>query len=150
MKQTTTLGAIAVCAICFFLTVPAAFSQRPAGWKAPSELLAGTELSRARVAKKLGIATGEYVVALVSILCGDCERELKKVNDGTISDHFLVVAPAPAKDVAAWRKRLGFKFRVVAVTDRDMEDLGAVMLPTFVLLRNGTAVGVAEIADVVK
>ncbi|MDQ3685384.1 MAG: peroxiredoxin family protein [Acidobacteriota bacterium] len=119
-------------------------------WQPPKVLLASTSERRRSAAQRLGIAKGEYVVALLSIRCGDCDREALGLNEKASADRIIAIAPAPAKDVATWKKKLGLKYRVVAVSDKVFDDFGGVILPTLVLLRDGRAVGVSERAEVVE
>ena len=121
-----------------------------ARWLPPQELLASTPERRQRAARRLGIDRGEYVVALLSIRCGDCDREARELNGKGSLDRIIAVAPAPAREVAAWKRRLGLQYRVVAVPEDVFDDLGGVILPTLVLMRNGRAVGVSEQAEVVE
>ncbi len=123
---------------------------REARWLKPQELLASTPERRQRAARRFRIARGEYVVALVSIRCGDCDREARELNGKGRLDHIIAVAPAPAQAVAGWKRRLGLQYRVVAVPEDVFDDLGGVILPTLVLMRDGRAVGVSEHAEVVE
>jgi hypothetical protein len=121
-------------------------SQNDFIWRKPEEALASTPERRLKAAKRLKIDKGEHIVLLLSVDCGDCDSEALKLNEND-AVRITGIAAAPKKAVLQWKNRLGLKFRVESVSQSDFDDLGAVILPTIVKLRDGEAVAASEKAE---
>jgi hypothetical protein len=110
-------------------------------WRKPEECIAGTPASRRRAARSLGVGRGRWVVAYFSAYCSDCDRAAVELNRVAGSERVLGLTLAPAAIAKRWRQELGLKYRVISVSERTFEDLGAVILPTVVLFEDGEAKG---------
>ncbi|MEW6732484.1 MAG: hypothetical protein AB1489_14240, partial [Acidobacteriota bacterium] len=117
-------------------------------WQPIENLLASTAADREAVARELNIDKGEYIVALFSISCGDCEREAIRLKLLNNKDKLIVLAAAPSQDVAQWRASLKLDYQVIPITDKQLESLGGVILPTFIHLKDGKAIEAAESTEV--
>jgi hypothetical protein len=133
-----------VAMLLVFSEVTVISQQRSRGWMDVKTLLASSDSYRSKVVKKIGVDKGEWVLGLMSVLCDDCDKAALKLNKRRDVKNIVVVVAAPQKAASEWKKRLNLRYRVVSVSDREFEDLGAVMLPTLVLIRDGKAVGVRE------
>jgi hypothetical protein len=110
-------------------------------WKKAEEFIAGTPASRRRAAHKLGFGRGRWIVAYFSAYCLDCDKAAVKLNDLKDQEQVLGLTIAPAETAEKWKQELGIKYRVLSVSERMFEDLGAVILPTVVLFEDGEAKG---------
>jgi hypothetical protein len=110
-------------------------------WKKAGECIAGTPVSRQRAAHSLGFHRGRWIVAYFSAYCLDCDKAAVKLNELVDRERVLGVTIAPAETARRWKQELGIKYRVISVSERIFEDLGAVILPTVVLFENGEAKG---------
>lgn len=125
-------------------------------WQAVDILLASTEKRRSRLFSQLGISKGEYVLACVSVHCGDCDDialELnQKANVANLSNlsNIIAISSASMAEVEAWKNRLGLKFRVQSLSINSFDDSGAVILPTLIRVKDGKAIGVSESANVIN
>jgi hypothetical protein len=110
-------------------------------WKKPEECIAGTPSSHRRAARKLGFHRGRWIVAYFSAYCSDCDKvaiELKKTVE---IERVLGITMASPESTKKWRRELRLNYRVISVSERTFEELGAVILPTLVLFLNGEAIG---------
>lgn len=119
-------------------------------WQRPDELLASTEDRRKQLFSGLGISKGEYVVACISINCGNCEQIAKELNKKANLDKIIAITNAPLAETQAWTARLGLKYRVEAISESSFDDSGVVILPTLIRVRDGKAVGASETANLLK
>ena len=110
-------------------------------WKEAGECLAGTPASRRRAARRLGFDRGRWIVAYFSAYCLDCDKAAVKLNELINQERILGLTIAPAGTANRWKHELGIKYRVLSVSERMFEDLGAVILPTVVLFEDGEAKG---------
>jgi hypothetical protein len=111
------------------------------GWKKVEECIAGTPNSHRRAARRLGFHRGRWIVAYFSAYCSDCDKaaiELKKTAE---AERVLGITIASAESAKKWKRELGLNYRVISVSERTFEDLGAVILPTLVLFEDGKATG---------
>jgi hypothetical protein len=122
--------------------------QLKAEWQPIEKLLASTDKRRAKLFKDLNLKKGEYLLACVSIRCGDCDKLAQELNQKTNLDNVIAITNAPLTEVEAWKARLGLKYRVEAISDDLFDDSGVVILPTLIKVRNAKAVGVSETASV--
>lgn len=119
-----------------------------AEWQPIEKLLASTDKRRAKLFKELKLEKGEYLLACVSIRCGDCDKLAQELNQKANLDNVIAITNAPLAEVEAWKARLGLKYRVEAVSDDLFDDSGVVILPTLIRVKNAKAVGVSETASV--
>ena len=110
-------------------------------WESPEKCIAGTPDSHRRAARRLGINRGRWVVAYLSAYCADCDKAAVELNSVAESEQVVGLTLAPAAIAKKWRQELGLKYRVISVSARTFEELGAVILPTIVLLEDGEAKG---------
>jgi thiol-disulfide isomerase/thioredoxin len=110
-------------------------------WKQAGEYIAGTPASRRRAAKKLGFDRGRWIIAYFSAYCLDCDKIAVKLNELVDQEQVLGLTIAPTEAANRWKQELGIKYRVLSVSERMFEDLGAVILPTVVLFEDGEAKG---------
>lgn len=127
-------------------------SRTKAEWQPIETLLASTPQRRLKAAQQLGIEEGEYILALLSIHCGDCDRIAQQLQQRAAHHRIIAVAVAEHDQAAIdeWKKGLGLSITVVGINQQAFNDLGAVLLPTLVKLENGKAVGVAENCEVLR
>ena len=119
-------------------------------WQDIDTLLASTEKRRSRLFSQLGISKGEYVLACVSVHCGDCDDIALELNQKTNLSNIIAISSASVAEVEAWKNRLGLKFRVQSLSINSFDDSGAVILPTLIKVKDGKAVGVSETASVIN
>ncbi len=124
--------------------------QIKAEWQPIEKLLASTDKRRAKLFNELKLEKGEYLLACVSIRCGDCDKLAQELNQKANLDNIIAITNAPLAEVEAWTARLGLKYRVEAVSDDLFDDSGVVILPTLIKVKNAKAVGVSESASVAK
>jgi hypothetical protein len=120
---------------------PQSSTVRPITWSAPTKYIAGTRRSRKRILTELNAINGRWVVAYLSIQCGDCDRVARLLNQYVRYERVLGVAQGQAEEVHRWASGLHLAFQIRCVSGEAMEDLGAVILPTIVLYVNGIARG---------
>lgn len=111
-------------------------------WQDIDTLLASTEKRRNRLFSKLGISKGEYVLACVSVHCGDCDDialELNQLNQKANLSNIIAISSASMAEVEAWKNRLGLKFRVQSLSIDSFDDSGVVILPTLIKVKDGKA-----------
>jgi thiol-disulfide isomerase/thioredoxin len=94
-------------------------------------------------AKELGIDKGEWILACLSVSCGDCDKAALKLNELN-SKNILAITTANVTETTLWKERLGLKFEVKAVSDQTFDDTGAVLLPTIIKLKDGISVAARE------
>lgn len=119
-------------------------------WQAVDTLLASTEKRRSRLFSQLGISKGEYVLACVSIHCGDCDDIALELNKKANVANIIAISSASMAEVKTWKNRLGLKFRVQSLSINSFDDSGAVILPTLIRVKDGKAIGVSESANVIN
>jgi thiol-disulfide isomerase/thioredoxin len=112
-------------------------------WQPISSLLASTPKRRKMAAKELGIDKGEWILACLSVSCGDCDKAALKLNELN-SKNILAITTANVTETTLWKERLGLKFEVKAVSDQTFDDTGAVLLPTIIKLKDGISVAARE------
>lgn len=117
-------------------------------WQPIEKLLASTDKRRTKLFKELKLEKGEYLLACVSIRCGDCDKLAQELNQKANLDNVIAITNAPLAEVEAWKARLGLKYRVEAVSDDLFDDSGVVILPTLIRVKNAKAIGVSETASV--
>lgn len=110
-------------------------------WASPREYIAGTERSRLKAARSLGLARGRRIIAYLSMGCSDCVAVVPALNTLAASSKVVGVAIATPVEIEQWRKRHGANFPIRPVSENTFEELGAVVLPTIVLFENGKATG---------
>ncbi len=131
--------------ICLLIVPASAQKKDREGWEGPKPLLYSTPEQQIRVARRLGIAEGTWLVALMTIQCDACDRAAQKLEQGGRADRTVIVVPAPRGATLAWRHRLKLqKVRVIALTDAVFEEFGATIMPTFVEMKDGRAVRARE------
>ncbi len=121
-----------------------------AQWQPIDTLLASNDKQREKLFKKLKLNKGEYVIACVSIRCGDCDEIALGLNQKTNLEQIIAITNGSVEEVNAWKTRLGLNFRVEGVSEELFNDTGAVMLPTLIRIKKLKAIGVSETASVVK
>ena len=110
-------------------------------WASPREYIAGTERSRLKAVRALGLARGRCIIAYLSMGCSDCNAVVPALNVLAETSKVTGVAIASPEEIEQWRRKYGAKFPVRSVSEQTFEDLGAVVLPTIVLFENGRATG---------
>jgi thiol-disulfide isomerase/thioredoxin len=80
-------------------------------------------------------------VGYFSAYCPDCDRAAIELNKTAEHERVLGVTIAAAETALKWKQELGLRYRVISVSERTFEDLGAVILPTVVLFEDGEAKG---------
>lgn len=110
-------------------------------WKEAGDCIAGTPASRRRAARRLGFHSGRWIVAYFSAYCLDCDRAAVELNELADRERVLGLTIAPTETAKRWKQEFGVKYRVISVSERMFEDLGAVILPTVVLFEAGEAKG---------
>jgi hypothetical protein len=131
------------CTLQAFATVPSLQCEtpRPIIWATPTKYIAGTPSSRKRALKELNVVRGRWVVAYLSIQCGDCDRVARLLNRYVGLERILGVAQGSPEEVEQWANSLHLAYQVKSVSSKTLEELGAVILPTIVLYVNGIATG---------
>jgi hypothetical protein len=119
-------------------------------WQDIDTLLASTEKRRSRLFSQLGISKGEYVLACVSVHCGDCDDIALELNQKANLSNIIAISSASVAEVEAWKNKLGLKFRVASLSVNSFDDSGAVILPTLIRVKDSKALGVSETATVVN
>jgi hypothetical protein len=110
-------------------------------WKKAEECIAGTPSSRRRAARRLGFHRGRWIVAYFSAYCSDCDKVAIELIKTAEIERVLGITIASAESAKKWKRALRLNYRVISVSERTFEDLGAVVLPTLVLFVNGEAKG---------
>lgn len=121
--------------------------EREISWQPIEILLASTEERRKKVAQSLGIAKGEYYLAVFSISCDFCDKEALNLNNKKSLDKIIAISNAPKGDTKKWQESLGLKYRVESVSEVTFDHSGAVFLPTIIHFIDGKAVGASETAS---
>ena len=116
-------------------------------WQPLHSLLASSTARRKDALQQLHLSKGEHIIACFSIKCSDCEREAIKLNSYTTANSIVGIAVAPQAEINQWRKKLSLGYPVVSVSETLFEDLGAVILPTIINIKNGQAIGVTDDAQ---
>lgn len=112
-------------------------------WQPISSILASTPKRRKMAAKELGINKGEWILACLSVSCGDCDKAALKLNELN-NKNILAITTANATETTIWKERLGLKFEVRSVSDQTFDDTGAVLLPTIIKLKDGISVAARD------
>lgn len=124
-----TLAALAGCAL-------AERQRQPSEWVDSSERVASTEARRLAALKRIGLERGDRLIALISIRCGECDVMAQQLDrKGTPA---VILADAPVKEMDRWARSLKLRYvRYISVKPETMEDLGAVLLPTLIEVKDG-------------
>lgn len=141
--------------ILAFLLVPSAWSQT----KLPEEssvrvkaagitfygtrhLLSATQQTMKRGLQREKLDKGKYIIALFGLDCGECERAAKSLTTYTGRDVKIIgLVYAYPQQTVKWCSQLGLKYEVRSVGHEVFDDLGAVFLPTIILVEDGRALG---------
>jgi hypothetical protein len=85
---------------------------------------------------------GKYIIALFGLDCGECERAAKSLTTYTGRDVKIIgLVYAYPQQTVQWCSQLGLKYEVRSVGHEVFDDLGAVFLPTIILVEDGRALG---------
>lgn len=109
-------------------------------WEQGATILTSTQERRLKVLKNLSLNKGEYLIALFSVDCRDCENVAVKLNQLKNGLKIIGIAKGDTKTITEWSKRLNLSFEVKGVSEADFYDLGAVILPSLVIVKDGIVV----------
>lgn len=130
-------------ALCLMpLLVAVAYAQ-DAGWQPPETLLLSRPEKRERALRQLGLSEGEWVLALMSVRCGECDQVARQMGK---RPRTVFVVDAPPQVARQWAKRLGVTARLVSGDEKLWAQLGGFYLPTLMRVQNGKVTGVRSTA----
>jgi hypothetical protein len=110
------------------------------GWRPPSEMLYTAAEKHTSVLRPLGLTRGSFTLVFVRPGCGECEREMARIQD---SPRTIIFVDGPA----VWVKKFNLRrARVVESTDAQRSQMGILMLPTIVRVEDGRVTGVRSTA----
>jgi hypothetical protein len=133
-----------MCLLVFFSFTLAQTPRKSRGWEPTKALLASPDRFVRKAARELKLDSGEYLVLSVSTQCNDCDRVAAALNKRPDLDRIVGVTKHPDFAVKAWVAKLGLKFRVLTVSEEIFSDMGGLLLPTVIFLRDGQPLAARE------
>jgi arsenate reductase-like glutaredoxin family protein len=130
--------------LLIMMQVPVTAQNR---WEPVFGLVAGTPRSRLEVLQKYNLTRGEYLIGLMAINCGTCDKVAKELNQKVNKETSMAIfAIATPTEIKAWKHKLGIdKLRIIPVKEQEFTRLGAIILPTLIKVREGKYISAMEV-----